>query len=182
MAVEAEKNGVVSEVSEDRPRAIIRDAGEGDALWTMGQLWTLKARSAETAGELAAMEVAMPAAAAPPLHIHHHEAEVMYVLEGEITFRCGDEVRTCGPGGFVYLPHGVPHAFLPGPQGTRVLALVVPGGLENLYQEVGEPASELRLPDLPPEVAKWMQLSHRYGIEVIGPPLRAGTTQARPQP
>lgn len=151
--------------------ALIRDAGEGTALWTMGQLMTIKARSAETGGELAAMEIAMPQTAAPPLHIHRREAEIMYVLEGEVTFRCGDEVRTVGPGGFVYLPKGVAHAFRPGPAGARVLALVVPGGLEELYEEVGRPTTELRLPDLPPEVARWMQLSHRYGIEVIGPPL-----------
>lgn len=39
------------------------------------------------------METTLPQTAAPPLYIHHHEAEV--------TFRCGDEVRTLGPGGFV---------------------------------------------------------------------------------
>jgi len=154
-----------------RAKAIIRDGPEGDALWSMGQLWILKARGAETGGELAAMEVTMPTHAAPPLHIHQHEAEVMYVLEGEITFRCGDEVRTCGPGGFVYLPRKVPHAFRPGPNGARIFSLVLPAGLEELYEAAGTPATELRLPNLPPDVAKWLQLSHRYGIEVIGPPL-----------
>lgn len=156
-------------------KAIIRDTGEGDAFWTMGQLWTLKARSSETGGNLAAMEVAMGAGSAPPLHIHHNESEIMYVVEGSITFRCGDEVRACGPGGFVYLPSGVPHAFLAGPQGAKVLGLVLPGGLEELYEQAGVLATELRLPNMPPDVAKWMQLSHRFGIEVIGPPMVAGT-------
>lgn len=154
-----------------RARPIIRDGDEGDALWSMGQLWLIKARGAETGGELAAMEVTMPTHAAPPLHTHQHEAEVMYVLEGEVTFRCGDEVRRCGPGGFVYLPRGVPHAFRAGPSEARVFSVVFPGGLEGLYEGVGAPAAELRLPDLPPDVAKWLELSHRYGIEVIGPPL-----------
>lgn len=65
----------------------------------------------------------------------------------------------------------MPHAFRPGPAGALVLGLVVPGGLEELYEQVGQPAPALRLPDLPPDAARRLQLSHHYGIEVLGPPL-----------
>ena len=151
--------------------AVVRQADEGLALWTMGLLMTIRAASADTNGRLAAMEVLMPAEAAPPLHIHHKEDEVNYVLEGELTMRCGDRTWECGPGSFVFLPRGVPHAFRPGPSGARMLAIVTPGGLENLYRTVGEPAIERRIPDIAPNIAGWMGLAAEYGLELAGPPL-----------
>jgi quercetin dioxygenase-like cupin family protein len=153
------------------PKAIIRDAGDGYGIWSMGGHWTIKANAEDTGGELAAMEILMPGGTAPPLHAHHHEVELMYVVEGEVSFRCGEEQRACQPGAFVYLPRGVPHAFKVESSQARLLGLVVPGGLERFYEAVGEPATKLKLPDAPPDVARWLELSHGYGIEVVGPPL-----------
>lgn len=150
---------------------IVRLAGEGEALWTMGQLMLLKASSEETGGEMAAMDVRMNWMAAPPLHIHHHESEVNIVLEGEVTVRCGDETWECGPGSFVYLPKGVPHAFRSGPEGARMIFIALPGGLETLYEQVGVPAEEPRLSDLPPNLEGWMEHASKYGLELVGPPI-----------
>jgi quercetin dioxygenase-like cupin family protein len=47
----------------------------------------------------------------PPLHVHSREDKAMYLLEGEIRFRQGDEEFTAGPGSWVWGPRGVPHAF-----------------------------------------------------------------------
>jgi mannose-6-phosphate isomerase-like protein (cupin superfamily) len=152
-------------------RAIAARRDEGTALWTMGQLMLVKASAAQTGGELGALETVLTPAAAPPLHVHHHEAEINYVLEGSLTMRCGDEVFDAGPGTFVYLPKGVPHAFRASADGARMLAIVLPGGLERLYEQVGVPATELRAPDLPPDVAGWLAHAPSYGLEVVGPPL-----------
>jgi quercetin dioxygenase-like cupin family protein len=151
--------------------AVIRERDEGSAFWTMGMLSVRKLGSEESGGEAAVMEASFPPDVAPPLHVHTREAELNYVLEGEVTFRCGDEVKTCGPGGFVYLPKEVPHTFKVGPAGARVLFIVLPGGAERLYEEVGVPATRRELPGLPPNVARWLELSHSYGIRVVGGPL-----------
>lgn len=151
--------------------AIMLSAQEGDSLWTMGMLFTIKAHAEDTGGEFAAMEVHMPSGAAPPLHIHHNETEINYLIEGELRYRCGETVRDCGAGSFIYLPKGVPHAFKAGPNGARMLALVLPGGLERLYALVGEPAQTLELPASPPEVAAWLEHAKSFGLEIIGPPL-----------
>ena len=45
-----------------------------------------------------------------PLHVHEHEDELFYVLEGEHVFQVGDEEFRVGPGGLVFAPRGVPHA------------------------------------------------------------------------
>jgi mannose-6-phosphate isomerase-like protein (cupin superfamily) len=45
-----------------------------------------------------------------PLHIHEHEDEYFQILAGEHVFQCGDDEFEVAPGGFVFLPRGVPHA------------------------------------------------------------------------
>ncbi len=58
----------------------------------------------------------------------------------------------------------------------RFFGLTDPGGLFGLYDEVGIPAAEMRLPGgdgLPPEVEipRWNTVGPRYGLEVVGPPI-----------
>ncbi len=90
--------------------------------------------------------------------------------------------RRCSPtlprssGCFLYLPAGLPHAFrIRGDQPARFLALLQPGGLLHLYDEVGIPATELRLPGpdgqtLEAEIPKWLEVSPQSGLEIVGPP------------
>jgi quercetin dioxygenase-like cupin family protein len=44
-----------------------------------------------------------------PWHVHSHEDECFYVLEGRILVQSGEEVFEAGPRSFVFLPRGVPH-------------------------------------------------------------------------
>ena len=51
------------------------------------------------------------------------------------------------PGCFIHLPIGLPHAFrIRGDEPAGFLAIVDPGGLLHLYDEVGIPAAEMRSP------------------------------------
>ena len=151
---------------------------EGPAFWTMGQLMTIKLRKSDTAGELGAMETLLPPNVGVPSHIHHRESEVNFVLQGWMRFTLDGQVFECGPGGLVYLPSGHAHRFETGPDGARMLAIALPGGLEALYERVGVPASERRLPTIPADVAGWMALAPEFGIEVLGPP--SGGSRPRP--
>jgi quercetin dioxygenase-like cupin family protein len=153
---------------------ILREAGAGDVIWAMGNRFTLKLRSAETAGALSMQEVVAPAGTAPPLHTHHREAEVFVLYEGRMIYRAGDETFELTPGSSIYLPRGVAHTFrVVGADPARFLALTFPGGLENLYEEIGRPAPGPGLPDppTPEEIAAWLQTSPKYGLELNGPPL-----------
>ncbi len=153
---------------------IHRHADAGAVIWAMGNRFTLKLRSAETAGALSMQEVVAPVGTAPPLHTHHREAEVFVLYEGRMIYRAGEETFELTPGSSIYLPSGVPHAFrVVGSDAAKFLALTFPGGLENLYEEVGRPAPGPGLPDLPTqeEIAAWLQAGPKYGLEVNGPPL-----------
>src|SRR5918996_2967268 len=52
-----------------------------------------------------------PRTLAAPMHVHAHEDEYSYVLEGEVGVQVGDEVRYARPGDLVSKPRGVWHAF-----------------------------------------------------------------------
>jgi hypothetical protein len=66
-------------------------------------------------------------------------------------------------GDFIYLPRQVPHAFrTTGTVPVRFLALTLPGGLLDIYDEVGVPATERRLPDAgvsDADIARWLELA-----------------------
>lgn len=67
------------------------------------------------------------------LHVHEHEDEVFYVLEGEHVFQVGDQEFRAGPGGLVFAPRGVPHAqrrVLP--RTGRILVLASPAGIRGI--------------------------------------------------
>ena len=47
----------------------------------------------------------------PPDHTHATEDEIFYVLEGALTFRCGDASFDVDAGGLIYLPQGIEHGY-----------------------------------------------------------------------
>ena len=149
--------------------------GEGEALWSLGGHFTTKARATDTDQHLALVEVLAWRTTEPPLHIHHREHEAWYVLEGQMTLRVGDETLVATAGCFAFAPKGIPHAFTVDVEPTRVLVFAAPAGFEQFAREFGTPATGTTPPAAlevpPPEILG--PVAERYGIEVVGPPLRA---------
>ena len=159
------------------PAPVMREPGHGRATWAMGSLFEHLLEPGEGGGELGAALVTQPPGIATPLHRHTREAEAFFVLEGRIDYRAGEQDFELYPGCFMYLPRGLPHAFrIRGDTPARFLGLTTPAGLFHLYDEVGVPAAERRLPGadgLTPEVEipHWVDAGPRYGLEVLGPPI-----------
>ena len=154
---------------------VVRRPGEGPATWAMGSLFEHLVRASDTGGLLGVSLVTQPPGIATPLHRHTQEAEAFLVLEGRVGYRAGDETYELDDGCFIYLPRSISHAFrIRGDQPARFVAFTAPGGLMDLYDEVGIPAAERRIPGpdgQPPEVElpKWAEVGPRYGLEVVGP-------------
>jgi len=91
-----------------------------------------------------------------------------------MSYQAGDTLYRLSAGYFIYLPKGVPHAFrVTGTSPVRFLGFTVPGGLMDLYDEVGMPATERRLPgrDGPPveeEIRRWNEVSPATGYALSG--------------
>lgn len=157
--------------------AVVRLAGSGPMTWAMGGLFERLVSGDETADQVGASIVTQPPGVATPLHVHAHEAEAFYLLDGTMTYRAGEELHKLAGGDFIYLPRGLPHAFrVTGSAPVRYLALTVPGRLLGLYDEVGIPAAERRLPGadglpIAEEIARWNTIGPAYGLSVVGPPI-----------
>jgi quercetin dioxygenase-like cupin family protein len=167
-------------ITDSASGVVRRQAGHAAATWAMGSLFEHLVSSQDTAGLFEVSLVTQPPGVATPLHVHTNEAEAFYLLEGTMTYRAGDETHRLEPGDFMYLPRGVPHAFrITGTAPARFLGLVAPGGLMHLYDEVGMPATERRLPgedgrSMDQEIPRWNEVAPRYGLQVVGPPLPHG--------
>ena len=148
-----------------------RDSAE--VVWFLATRMSLLASAETTGGALGLIEGVFPPGFSPPLHVHSHEDEPMYVIEGQVTFQVGDQRFEAGPGSFVFLPKDVPHTFVvEGDAPARILELTLPGGFERFHIEGGRPAEGPGLPaPAPPDIAMLDQLAARYGTRHIGPPM-----------
>jgi quercetin dioxygenase-like cupin family protein len=159
-------------------RVVHRPAGTAPMTWAMQSLFE-HLLGADESGGLGVSLVTQPPGVATPLHRHTHEDEAFFLLEGTMTYRAGEETVRLAQGDFLWLPRGVPHAFrVTGEHPVRFLGFADPGRLFGLYDEVGIPARERRLPGadaLTPdvEIPRWNEVGPRYGLEVVGPPLPA---------
>lgn len=113
-----------------RPYAL--RAGEG---WTYrfpplgvdGIDFCVKLGEAGQGRRVAVFELETRSGEEPPDHTHSTEDEIFYVLEGDLTFRCGDETLDVGDGGFVFLPRGIEHGYqIRSDRPARLLVVTAP--------------------------------------------------------
>jgi len=110
--------------NQTRPYALKADKG-----WTyrFGIDFTVKASEVRAGSGTAIVEYVTKQGEEPPDHTHGTEDEMFYVLEGVISFRCGDETFELEKGGFVFLPRGVKHGYTIRSEGpVRLLAVTAP--------------------------------------------------------
>ncbi len=71
-------------------------------------------------------------------HVHRSMEESFFVLDGEFRFRVGDQQVDVSAGSYLLVPRGTPHALAAGSDGGRLLTLMVPGGLEEMFFALSE--------------------------------------------
>jgi mannose-6-phosphate isomerase-like protein (cupin superfamily) len=145
------------------------------AVLVLGEVITFKSLSADTDGAYTLAETITPPGGGAPPHLQHKDEEAFYVLEGTYSFLLGDELVEHGPGGYVFVPRGTVHSFQnAGDTPARMLILNSPGGYhEDFFLDVGLPVSDPENPpefDLDQQIAKVLEVSGKYGIEMLPPP------------
>jgi quercetin dioxygenase-like cupin family protein len=149
------------------------DADEGEAIWLLGMLQTIKIGREDTGGQYGLIEVLVPAGVGSPWHVHPEEDEWFYVLDGEVTVWVADTRLSLSAGSFAYGPKGVPHTFYVETGVARMLVGFAPMQFEGFQREVGEPALERVLPppaEGPPDMQRLIPIAKRNGFEILGPP------------
>jgi len=140
------------------PLAQVLGPGEGRSLAAVGVAVLLKSAAADTDGRWTLYEyTAPPRFAGPPPHWHKQTDEAFFVLEGTMRFNVAGETTDVQAGGYARVPPGVVHGFSnPTDEPSRFLGLIVPGGFEKYWEELGEMmASEPTWPpaDMSPVIA-----------------------------
>ena len=74
----------------------------------------------------------------PVPHLHRAMEESFFVLEGGFTFGVGKAEIEAGPGSYVLVPRETRHVLAAHAGGGRCLVLMVPGGQEDMFYELGE--------------------------------------------
>jgi len=145
-----------------------RCPADARSYWGPGDIYTFLVTGEESAGAYFSMLAIVPPKGGPPPHIHEHEDETFYVLEGTPTFRLGDRTVVGGPGDFVNIPKGVVHCFTNlSDQPLRMILTFTPAGIERFFEETLERALDLSqpCPDNIAEVsARYAAAAPRYGM------------------
>ena len=145
-------------------KSITVPAGTGRSIEVLpGETVTFKAVSTDTDGAYTLIEVIDEPQAGPPLHLHRREDESFYILEGTFAFQIGDRALTATAGWFMTAPKGVPHSYKNiGTTPARMLALFVPAGMENFFEDLSKltAAGTLGIDNL-------VAVSAKQGIELV---------------
>ena len=78
-----------------------------------------------------------PHALAAPLHRHHREDELSFVVRGTLGALLGEDVVTATPGTWVFKPRHQWHTFWnAGDVPCEIIEVISPAGFENYFREV----------------------------------------------
>jgi mannose-6-phosphate isomerase-like protein (cupin superfamily) len=115
-----------------------RDHDSGERLEFWGTTIVIRASADTTGGAFTLFEEETPILDTSR-HVHRETDELYYVVEGEHVFVCGDREFTVGPGGTLFLPHGVPHSHRRVvPRTGRLLCMTSPAGFEGFFRVLAE--------------------------------------------
>jgi quercetin dioxygenase-like cupin family protein len=130
----------------------------------------IKAAAPDTRGALTVSEFVLPPwSQGPVLHVHEAVDEAMYVVAGRLDMRLGEERFFAGAGDFVWMPRGVVHGFsCASDEALRVLALALPGGLEEMFRDQAAYLGSAGEQVDPRELDR---IGQRHGARTLGPPL-----------
>ena len=120
-----------------------------------------KVPSRETGGGLFIIEHINLVKGGPPFHLHPHQEEWFYVMEGEVLFQIGGERKHLKAGESVLSPHNVPHAFttVSEERGRMLIAFTPAGRMEEFFRATA-------IPNPPVQDAAFFR---RYEMELVGP-------------
>jgi hypothetical protein len=123
------------------------------------------------AGAFSLWEQWLTADGNPPPHVHDDVDEAFLVLEGSIDVWLDGQVTHLEAGGFAFGPRGIPHTYAITSQSARLLVITTPGGTEEFFRTLGEPAPTLTLPTpAAPDVPTVVGTAAAHGIATLPPP------------
>ena len=120
-----------------------------------------KVDSRETNGGLFIIEHVNLVKGGPPLHLHLHQEEYFYLMDGEVLFQIGDKRLTLHGGDSILGPRGVPHTFssVGSKPGHMLITFAPAGRMEQFFRDTA-------IHNPPVQDAAFFR---RYEMELVGP-------------
>ena len=135
-----------------------------------GDINSILASKDDTDGTYSIVEAKVFPSGGPVPHIQTREHEGFYVLEGEIAFNVDGNEIVAKSGTFVNVPPNVTHSFKNKTDNlAKMLIVLAPRGLENLFVEVGDKVTDPTVQPPPMsdgQMKKFSNLVSGYGVEI----------------
>ena len=125
---------------------VIRTNQDAPAYWFVDILWIVLASAEDTDGRYTVMEQLMPQGAGPGPHVHPHNDEWFYVMDGTIDMRVGEAQIDARPGQSIFIPRQTVHAFKVTSPTCRVLNGFTPAAMDQIIRSVARAAERRELP------------------------------------
>lgn len=158
-----------------KPTPITVDPEGGEILSVAGGNYRILVSGKQTNGAFSTIEMLVPPQNGPGPHSHANFFESFYIVNGEVEVHSEAGAYLAKKGSFVVVPKGgIVHYFKNvSEQMAQLLCTVVPAGLEEFFEEIGEPVAAgefLPPPPMNPESIKTIQnIAQKYG-QVVYPP------------
>lgn len=138
-------------------KAVQQRDGESFDFGGLGVHW--KIDGAETGHRFSIVHHPLaPHALGAPLHYHHNEDELSYVLKGSLGALLGEEVVTAEPGTWVFKPRHQWHTFWnAGDSDCEIIEIISPAGFENYFREVASTWGD---------VGKFAEINRKYSLDM----------------
>jgi len=129
----------------------------------------IKISGTDTENDLAVFEqTGLTPNGGPPLHIHPHQDEWFYVIEGEYLFQVGNEKYEMKAGDTIFLPRNVQHAFIQLTEKGKMIVSYLPAGKMEAFFKVTDTWTS------PPTKEEIVKVFADHDMKVVGAPLKAG--------
>lgn len=130
-----------------------------------------KITSKDSGGTMLLSDYFLPPGGGTPLHVHTHEDETFFVIEGEVTFSVNGARLVAAAGATIFGPRGVPHCFKNcSGRPARMVLLVTPGeNFEKFYDVVGLAGASGGPPTDAEIIGRIMATAPAHGITILGP-------------
>jgi quercetin dioxygenase-like cupin family protein len=130
------------------------------------QLRALLVGGAASGGRFALLELVERQGHELPLHRHHWEDEVLYVLDGRIAVCIDGAWHVAGVGASLVVPRQREHAVAVVSGSARLLVFLTPAGFEHFYLDMQRAAADSAAAA---QLERLVATAARYGCEITGP-------------
>ena len=138
--------------------------------WLGGSTMQVLLDAAHSNGSLTIVRTALNDGDAAPLHVHSGEDEIFIMLAGSGLVWVGDDRYELGPGGIAYLPRAIPHTYRVTQDGTDLLTICTPGGMDSFFRSAGHDRSKPKPEGWAITPATLGAAAAAVGQQILGPP------------